>query len=444
MAGMSSELPAEIEVEDQGPNGVRLRLPHRRLGGFRWVGLGLVIVGTVILGCLLTIVAAFSQVLPVFVRPWMFFPVAFLGIPTLGGAIPLWWGFAVLGGRRELIVRGNKLRAVERVGVFRYGKSWPLASVSRLHVTSLVPVTTEHPPAAWAAGMDALVMFSTGSERRMLAWGYPQTILEPVARALAKYVERAAELTAETSDVGEEGEQRKLDRAKQVRVTSDYHPETTSATHYDDDDDPDDDDFDDEPLPDLRIKPAESKIELEEFEDGLTIKVPPGGLLRGTSGLFAFSLIWNGALAGITTCGVIGILNNPQQADKEGWVAALFISVFWLVGIAILLASINMGRRKAAIAIAGDALMVIQSGPFGTKRKEWLLPDVSAVRVGPSGMKVNDVDVVELQIVGADDKKFGMLAGRKDAELGWLAHVLQQKVTALARLRDVGEETGTE
>jgi hypothetical protein len=47
-------------------------------------------------------------------------------------------------------------------------------------------------------------------------------------------------------------------------------------------------------------------------------------------------------------------------------------------------------------------------------------------------MEVNDVPVNELRIYDTSGDKFGMLAGRKDEELRWLAHELR----AAARVGD--------
>ncbi|MCX7826807.1 MAG: hypothetical protein N2689_14800, partial [Verrucomicrobiae bacterium] len=44
---------------------------------------------------------------------------------------------------------------------------------------------------------------------------------------------------------------------------------------------------------------------------------------------------------------------------------------------------------------------------------------------GPSGMEINRVPVLELQIQRKDGRKTGFLAGRSDAELQWLAAVLR-------------------
>jgi hypothetical protein len=102
----------------------------------------------------------------------------------------------------------------------------------------------------------------------------------------------------------------------------------------------------------------------------------------------------------------------------------------------LLLTSINLGRRNAAIAVAGGTLMVIQKGLFRTKQREWPLEHVGAIDAGPSGIEVNDRPLLELQIYDQDGDKFAVLGGRSDAELHWLAGILREVIHVP---RDLGD-----
>jgi hypothetical protein len=114
------------------------------------------------------------------------------------------------------------------------------------------------------------------------------------------------------------------------------------------------------------------------------------------------------------------------KVDQSGWFPMAVFSFFWLVGIALLLASINMGRRRAAIAVTGGTLMLIQTGLFGVKQRTWQPGEVRAICAGPSGIKVNDRPVLELQVFDSENRKFGLLAGRANNELYWLAQELRE------------------
>jgi hypothetical protein len=175
------------------------------------------------------------------------------------------------------------------------------------------------------------------------------------------------------------------------------------------------------PLP----QPAGSPITIERFADGLTITVPPAGLWKGTHGLFLFAILWNGFMGVFTPLLLVGIFSGKGVEQGAALIAPAVLSIFWLVGIGILLGALNMGRRQAAIAVTSCTLMVIQTGLFGTKQRQWAAPEIRRICAGHSGMEVNDKPILELQIFGQGAGKFGLLAGRTDEELNWIASELR-------------------
>jgi hypothetical protein len=178
-------------------------------------------------------------------------------------------------------------------------------------------------------------------------------------------------------------------------------------------------------------QPASSRIDVDKFEGGLTVRVPPAGLWKGTSGLFFFALLWNGFMTIFTTIMSLAILQGDGgDFDDSPWLPALFLGLFWAVGLGLLLGALNMGRRRAMFAVAAGNLLVMQLGLFGTKRREWPLEEVRDIRLGPSGMKVNDRDVLQLQIATLSEN-LGLLTGRDEAELEWLTGEL--RVACLAK-----------
>ena len=133
--------------------------------------------------------------------------------------------------------------------------------------------------------------------------------------------------------------------------------------------------------------------------------------------------------------------NNPQANADGGWALVAFSGLFWAVGIAMLLGAINMGRRKAALAVVAGELMAIQTGIFGSKKREWPCEEVKSIESGSSGMEVNKVPILELQITGTDDIKFGLLAGRAEEEIEWLAYTLRSAVFPRAEQSDQDRES---
>ncbi len=97
-----------------------------------------------------------------------------------------------------------------------------------------------------------------------------------------------------------------------------------------------------------------------------------------------------------------------------------------MIGAALLLIGWNMGRRESAVAVVGNSVMVMQTSLRGSKRREWPRSEIKSAKVGPSGIEVNDRPILELQLHGPDKKLFGMLAGRDERELLWMATLLRQ------------------
>src|SRR5262249_45988138 len=155
---------------------------------------------------------------------------------------------------------------------------------------------------------------------------------------------------------------------------------------------------------------------------GVTLLVPPAGLWRGSKGLFLFSLIW---------CGFMAVFDGLLLAfaEKREFVGpvvmVLFSLLFWAIRVGMLLGAVQMARGGAVLGVVGDGLLILQTGPFGTKRHEWNRDALADVRTGPSGMAVDHVPVLELQVHPRQGKPVGLLGGRDDAELQWLATLLR-------------------
>jgi hypothetical protein len=185
--------------------------------------------------------------------------------------------------------------------------------------------------------------------------------------------------------------------------------------------------------------PAGSNILCETFPDGVTVQIPPAGVWKGSKGLFVFGILWLAIVGPISLCligglfGAIGVQAKKPDANAL-WIMPLVMSLFWAVGIGMLLAAINMGKRKAALAVTGGSLMVIQSGLFGTKKRQWEPGEVEAVCTGPSGLEVNGEPVLELHIHDGGGK-FSLLCGRSDAELEFIASTLRRALGVSSRVR---------
>jgi hypothetical protein len=186
-----------------------------------------------------------------------------------------------------------------------------------------------------------------------------------------------------------------------------------------------------ERIPFRRSRPSATDVQHEEHADGVTFVIPPLGIRKGSKGLFIMSLILM-ALS-LVLFSLFLLLEIQQQADLPYLMPILVL----LTGFVLFLVSVNVARRRAAIAVVGDRLMVMRSGLFGSGRREWDRSQLLDIRLGPSGLtrqnKTKNEQVLQLQIVTQDGKRYGMLTGREDAELEWIGAVLRQ------RLRLTGE-----
>ena len=105
-----------------------------------------------------------------------------------------------------------------------------------------------------------------------------------------------------------------------------------------------------------------------------------------------------------------------------------------MIGAGLLGGALNMGHRRATLEAGSGSLRIHESTLFGNRYREWRPGEIAAIRADNSGMAVNDVPIIELQIHPAVGKKVGLLAGRKDDELRWIASELRKALNVPARV----------
>lgn len=173
-------------------------------------------------------------------------------------------------------------------------------------------------------------------------------------------------------------------------------------------------------------QPDTSKSILDTTPDGLTLTVPPAGIFRGSKGLMWFAIFWT----------AFDIAFASFWFGVSGWTGwssilpATIVSIFFIAGIAMVVASINMGRRRAIFDVIGDTLIVSRKDLFGIKTYEWTSDQLRTVRVGPSGIESDGKPLLSLHIVPKSGKRMRMLTQLDDVELEWIADVLR---TALGK-----------
>lgn len=388
-------LPPEIKVIRDSLSVTRYVLPRRNLGSAKkvgWVPFGIgVFIVIFMIGWMSGPIG--SGLHEQGVGRWLSIGFGLLGLPGLAfGLAAVALGVVILtnGSHAEIAVGDGVICAIERIGGFPVRRKRFVTQLVRLVLQKGgLTVTDKNRGTTTTFARDqALLMAVTDSGKRFwLVPGYPYEMLRPLADTLA------ASLALGTAGDHETG------RATGVEVV-----ECEAGSEL--------------PAADIP-RPAETDITCQEQPHGLAISIPPRGLWKGSQGLFFFSLMWNGFMVVFTALMVKSRPPLPVYA---------FTLAFWAIGLVMLGVAINMARRKVLIAVVNNVLAYRVIGPFGTREQTVSLEAIETIRVGPSGMEVNDRPLMELQIIPRGGKKIGMLSNRSDAEREWLACVLRKQL----------------
>ncbi len=179
-------------------------------------------------------------------------------------------------------------------------------------------------------------------------------------------------------------------------------------------------------------QPADSDVVVEPGATGVTLRLPPMGFRRAGRGsflalvlVFGFLIVLDGLLL------AAGALDNPG-----GIMMLVFTLIFWMAGIAGLVNGFHMARRQTVLAVVGDQLLILLTGPLRSQRYEWPRSDIADIRVDEGDRFVfGGRRLMELQVVPKRGKPVGLLAGRADTELQWLATVLRHALGVPQRER---------
>ncbi len=395
----------KFEVETTN-HGFRYRLPVRDLAEasrFGWA-----VVGVGVLGCL-------------FMIGWMSGP-AVVGFQMLNQT---WFGAALIafsmlgligfvqtvkilaGGihllrnqlQCEVEIRGTYLYSTELLGWFPWRRRRKVDQISAFEIVEAK--SKEAAGFQLFSKMHELVTIKAvcagEKDGFLVAPGYPASVLEPLAQELAAQLNKIHEPVFPPPSRDE--------------ATT---PEVAVKKVL----------FDNAPKKKFK-QPADSNVTLAKIDGALTYRVPPVGM-KGTRGLFSFSVIW---LAFVGVIGFVMLFNVFQGGlDAEEWFVIGFISLFCAIGIGMLVAALNMAKRSVMIGIKDELLFIERKSIFGTKWLEFQRQQVAQLTKGPSGTEINDEPIMELQIIDGDGKKHGLLSQLDDDELDWLAWELNQQL----------------
>ena len=399
-------LPPEVRFEAT-PDGGRYRLPRRPLGWLRLLGLVPMGFGVLMLGGLASFFGGFTggmfNASGGFNWGSLIF-VAFMVPFVLGGVTPILLGLWLTAGASDIVVRDGRVAAVERLGPLRRRRRRRIDGLTVLYLghgggsalngwfgsLSLLRAGTDLDPSAERAAHDKDGLF--------LAWGYPEAALRPLAEHVADLLGQDLGNSRPLPVIG-------VDLLETGTFTGRGRGDADRSHRV------------------VERQPTESKAILDERADGLTLTLPAAGLWRGSSGLFAFSLLWCGFMVVFTT-----IVAAGAGLDI---IFLAFITVFWAIGIGMMLLAINLGHRRVildVVGVPGDAtLLVARQDLRGIQQDDWPSRDIADVRVADSGTEVNDRALRQLRIeLHTQKKPVKLLTGRPDEELAWIATTLRR------------------
>ena len=188
--------------------------------------------------------------------------------------------------------------------------------------------------------------------------------------------------------------------------------------------DPDDETIAGNPLPvdahGHTVEPAgDSTRQVEIIERTaarLVVHIPPS--VSGSGGLGFFALLWNGFMALFSTILFFGMRKEQGRIEI---VPVLFVSLFWLIGIGLVIGWVRMRFMRLYLLLEKDRL-VTQRRLFRTTNRELLLSPASKATLEES-YSVNDVPVHAVTVHGAGRKEsFG--TGLTPADKEFLARTI--------------------
>ncbi len=392
----SAKLAPDVEVRELLPAGWHYILPRRDLGQGRWAGVIFFIIGTIM------IVFGMLWLLSLLLKEnvgWVgSLATGVFAVPLLSGGMALLaLGCFMLFGQSEIVLNETHMATIERAGLLRWTRKQSLAEITRLEVVAALSSQQHRQPDVKVPLADRCRI---QAGKLFLAPGYSRELCLALAESLRQ---RWPKNSAGVAVV-------------ERPIVVDQSPEAIAQR---------------EAL-EIPVQPPDSLVQVDDTPAALTLRVPPAGIRKGSKGLFVMAIFWNAFMVLFTS---LFLFAGPAK-EEQAWIFLLFIIPFWAVGIGLMLGAINMGRREAAIVVAGEQLLIVQKGIFGTKHREWRRDEVKDIAYAASGMEMNDVPIMEFQVRPARGRKFGVLAGRSDDELQWLALLVRQRLFGPTPIRE--------
>lgn len=397
----------EITIIESPDGEVRYCLPKRPPNAVRRIVCGVImafggfIAGMPIVGILVFVSSQKQGHQNGFLQPDVLLPLLVFGpiCFPLGGLI-LFWGMHIVAGRTEIAIRLGRLRVLFKYGPVGLPRRMRLDQIRVFRLSNDLesPQSNAEAIAQPVRSTSLMAELSNGKSKAVCV-DYPGDWLMPLAQDLARrcqeFVEHEVNAPVEPIKVED-------DPAK---------------------------------IRDRPLQPSKSTAILEPRPNGITITIPPPGMLKGSSRFFvSWCLGWNGL---VLLIGPIFLYTAFQgKAKWEGSdekVSLLFMSCFMspfiLIGIGSLIALFIRGRRSAVLSVAENSLEVLESDFFGTRSHQWqakVLITIGILREKHDDGEGGTTWTISLGIQAKDGSTSRLLSNRDQAELEWIATLLRQ------------------
>jgi hypothetical protein len=400
-------LPPEIAVAEL-PHGIRYRLPTRSLGPWRWVGLGFLLLGTVLCAAP---AAPLYQVSVGDSAPWLLLLVpAFLAVK---GGIFLWKvGLLIVAGHSEIELDAGVLRAIECSGPVRWTWERRSAELRRFFVSEAVPQMTPFTSGSLGAVGNLCVItpewqpvVGVATTRPLrLAPGYPREWLVALAEDLARRCAPADVAAAAPTAIAAVPMPAPAPSFSARVVLIQVLQQAPDRSDYEE----------------LHERPVGSRIALDETPERLTLIVPPDGIMPHRGWYFASAFV--GVIALLTSLSILVGLTEVASGST------VFAVIAWGFGIALVMTGFHRSRRYVLLEVAGERLTVWQSGLLRVRRRGWSrhrLADVFVMHY-PGSDEHNAYWELRIEPQPGAGAVFTLLAHRDGSELRWVATLLRR------------------
>jgi len=379
-------LPREISVE-HWPERTTFTLPVRPLGRWRLLGLIPMVLG-VVFACVPVhlLGPVFHQAQPgqTGLFPWVF--LAPLAVFVLFALTPVGIGLFLLVGQCRLVVTRDRVIATEFAGPIFWRRKVRAKDLLRIQVGGAAPAAGRSPPRAFL-GIGMLAAVLQRGKLTVLAAGYPTEWMTALAGEISGLMKLQG-ITVPVTDV----------LGTQLAVGA--APPAAPA------------------------QPAGSLVKVSTANGGLQLDIPSRGFWKESYGLVLFGCLWS-AMTGVFT--VASCVHHDAHARGDFSLPGLvaFLGLFWAVGLSMCLFGVHLGTRKWSIVANQDGLSARIESALRSRTLQWKRGEILGLRVGDSSVEVNHRRLRELQVQPVGGKHRGLLAGRDEAELAWMASLLR-------------------